>query len=62
MKNLKNLGKSLSKIEQNEIHGGKQYAPNCSSDPDCNNGQEPICKLGYISKCIQGTCHILICN
>ena len=43
MKNLKNLGKALSKAEQKTINGGKR---NCSSHAECG----PTRCCGYLTK------------
>lgn len=62
MKNLKNLGQALTKAEQKNIIGGKEYAPNCGQDSDCtHDGFPPVCDNGHIAICYRGTCQIAVC-
>lgn len=53
MKNLKNLGKTLNKLDQKEIHGGIFKGVNCHAV--CAAGTQSICNAGHcIYACIGG--------
>ncbi|WP_452226275.1 hypothetical protein [Lacinutrix cladophorae] len=49
MKNLKNLGTALSKVEQKMIKGGQFQAKKCKKSSDCDAGQ--YCS-SFSGKCV----------
>ena len=60
MKNLKNLGKALTKAEQKEVNGGKRLME-CSSDDEC--GTNNTCSESSFTKaiCYQSACMLVLC-
>ncbi|WP_075341758.1 hypothetical protein [Tenacibaculum agarivorans] len=55
MKNLKNVGKILSKVEQKEICGGLKLAPQCDTDEDCGESV-------YVHTPTGSTCYKVYCS
>ncbi|AXT18911.1 hypothetical protein D7030_00695 [Flavobacteriaceae bacterium AU392] len=51
MKNLKNLGKALNKIEQKAINGGSNPDA-CRNDRDCEGSVIPLVCDEFTSTCV----------